>query len=324
MHSADERLARSNRDEDPVGTWRIEVFDRSHPKQTGNFWGWTMTLWGASIDPSITQLWSFPADSKEAKLALPNYPNASHAHDAPKVKPSKPTDHLPTDHGVAEGESHVDFTNGKIGDPTSGQPDKPEADTGYLSGLRKHGSTWLFVAAGVVFIFAGTVVAFFVMRRKRNGAAGAGAGDYEFVPAEDDVAMGSMRRDGAGGAAGAGGRARTKELYDAFGDAPSDDDDEAAGDDHTPLQQRGLGGVYRDDEEEGDTRFSIGGPGSAITPTSAAYRDDPERDPVAPPLSSGNDDEKRREEEDMLFDVGDDEEDGSGGSGSWQDAKPEA
>jgi kexin len=42
----------------------------------------------------------------------------------PTSQLTKPTDHLPSDHGSATGEQHQDFTN-------------PEADTGYIKGLKK-------------------------------------------------------------------------------------------------------------------------------------------------------------------------------------------
>ncbi|KDN53064.1 hypothetical protein K437DRAFT_253388 [Tilletiaria anomala UBC 951] len=324
-------------DENPIGQWKIQVFDRSHPKQTGNFLAWSMMLWGASIDPSKAKQWTFPPGSKEAQIELPGYPSASSSVSASAkasvtTQHAKPTAHLPSDHGTAHGESHQDFTNGMVTDPTTQQPEKPKADTGYLANLRKNSGTWLFVAAGVVFIFAGSVVAFFVMRRKRSpgGGGAGGSARYEFVPEDEDVAMGSLERGGgAGGETRGSKRARTKELYDACGDVASEeeDDEQNQSGHHTSLAR----GIYHDDEEEeeGDTRFSIGGPGSAITPTSAVtaerYRDEPEgdRDPAIP-SSSGNDDEKRRAEEDLLFDVGNEEGDDAGSGGSWQDAKSES
>ena len=297
------------------------MFDRSHPKKTGNFYNWTLTLWGASIDPSKATPWKFPADSKEAHITLASEPKPS-ASASVSTQHAKPTEHLPVDHGSAPGESHQDFTNGKVDDPTTQkQPANPEADTGYLAGLSKLNSNWLFIAAGVVFVFAASVAAFFIMRKRRGGgkggAAGGGSAGYEFVPEDDDMELGART-----------GGARTKELYDAFGDGPSDEDDDDDAGDQASLK-RGVGSIYRDDEEEeGDSRFAIGdGPASAITPNSANqqhYRDEEtdERDEVLPPNSAGQDDEKRREEENSLFDLGDegDDDDGQGSGESWQDA----
>ncbi len=89
-----------------------------------------MSLWGASIDASKAVPWDFPQDSIEAHEKLPGAPDTTII----KLPPSptsaaqlkKPTDHLPADHGDAEGESHIDFTNHDGSAPVTVQP---EADT---------------------------------------------------------------------------------------------------------------------------------------------------------------------------------------------------
>ncbi len=328
-------------DEDAVGTWTLGVFDAAHPKQTGNFYNWSMTLWGASIDADKAVPWRFPPNTKEATMSLPGYPDKPTSAST-STKHAKPTDHLPSDHGSAPGESHQDFTNAKPTDPATQKqatpaPAKPEADTGYLSAASlKKNSTWLFVAAGVVFVFAASVAAFFVLRRRRNRKGGAGGsaggaerGAYEFVPDDEELAMGKLGASASGGGGGrrnkgkgkaaAGGAGRTKELYDAFGEEDlsddSDPDDEQG--DHALLASRaGAMRAYRDDvddeeeEEEGDTRFAIGdAPGSAATPGasgSAAAGPAATASAPVPPVSAG--DERRRAEETSLFDLGEEEE----------------
>ncbi|KAE8220708.1 hypothetical protein CF319_g5806 [Tilletia indica] len=329
-------------EEDPVGTWKLEVYDRATPERTGNFFGWTMTLWGAAIDASKAVPWNFPGSTAEAHQSLAGEPPQSTV--PVSTKPSKPTDHLPPDHGTAPGESHIDFTNPDKSKPVPGANasvspalEKPAADTGYLTGLRKN-STWLVVAGGVVIIFLGSLVAFFVLRRNRNrrrgGAGGDGAGGYEFVPDDEDdaLAMGSLESGNANrggrvaggkrtkgrGASRGTGESRTKELYDAFGATSDEDDDDQDDDDEASAKryrdaESGREDVYRDDEDDDDdekdadedTRFTIGGE-EEKTPNTA-----------------------------VLFDVGDDdaagharkksegsaEDTASGsGSGSWQDA----
>ncbi|PWN92699.1 hypothetical protein FA10DRAFT_263457 [Acaromyces ingoldii] len=319
-------------DESPVGEWTMEVFDKSHPKKTGNFWAWGMTLWGASIDPLKAKPWNFPEDSVEFHETLEGAPATTSVHLPPGYTPNptgadeakqrpKPTDHLPDDHGSAPGESHQDFTNGNA--------PSPEADTGYLSGLSKKKSTWVFAASGIVLIFAASVAAFFILRRRRasgrggrGGRRSAGEGEgYEFIPGgddddeEDNVAMaslggaGKLARAAAAGASKIKGKGakRTKELYDAFGEASSqeddDEDDALVGGGQHPQKYRDLP-VYED--EEGDQRFTIGGAG-------------------------GGDDTNDSRGGQLLFDAEEvhdekqgESEEGSGGSGSWQDAGAEA
>lgn len=332
-------------DESPIGEWTIEVFDKAHPKKTGNFWAWSMTLWGASIDPLKAKVWNFPEDSIEYHETLEGAPATTVVHlppgytakptaggnaDEAKQRP-KPTDHLPDDHGSAPGESQQDFTN-------VGATPSPEADTGYLSGLSKKKSTWVFAASGVVLIFAASVAAFFILRRRRAGARGgrsgrraAGEGQgYEFVPGdeddeEDNVAMaslggaGKLARAAAASASnkmrGGKGAKRTKELYDAFGEASSQEEDDEDAEEGAPRNQQ----RYRDEpvyeDEEGDQRFTIGGAGVG--------------DDTNESRNAGGD-------QPLLFDAddvhdekqgragGEGSEEGSGGSGSWQDAGVEA
>ncbi|KAK0564317.1 pheromone processing endoprotease [Tilletia horrida] len=345
-------------DEDPRGEWKLEVFDRATPEKTGNFFAWSMTLWGSAIDPALARPWTFPSNTAEAHESLKGEPPASTT--AAGTKPSKPTDHLPDNHGTAPGESHIDFTNPDKSKPppAAGTPspalEKPAADTGYLTGLRKN-STWLMVTGGVVIIFLGSLVAFFVLRRRRRGGAGGVLGgrsgaEYEFVPDhEDDVlAMDSLERGssgragaGLGGAVGAGragarkaksrlvgsGENRTKELYDAFG-ASSDEDED---DDEDDGPDDGIARRYRDaDASEGG-----GGIGGREPYRDADDDDEDDRFAIG-------DEEKTPTAANVLFDVGADD-DGDGekqgvkreraassggddgasrgsGSGSWQDA----
>ncbi|KAK0562432.1 pheromone processing endoprotease [Tilletia horrida] len=345
-------------DEDPVGTWKLEVFDKATPDKTGNFFGWSMTLWGAAIDPAKAVPWTFPQNSVEAHESLAGEPATTTPAGSTPTKPSKPTEHLPGDHGTAEGENTIDFTNPDKGKPSgaaSSSPgaspplEKPAADTGYLTGLRKN-STWLIVAGGVVIIFLGSLVAFFVLRRNRNRRGGGGGGvgsrsGYEFVPDDEDdvLAMdslerGSSSRAGRGGAAGAGadrrakgrlvgstGESRTKELYDAFGTA-SEDDEDAEEDDGLGGRRTGYhDGAYHDDDDDDDER------------SQAHAKRGLDEDEEDGRFTIGGEDEKTPTTA-MLFDVGEDEGEGESGharkksagstedaasgsgSGSWQDA----
>ncbi|CAO1634509.1 unnamed protein product [Parajaminaea phylloscopi] len=254
-------------DESPIGEWTIRVRDRANPKATGNFWAWSLNFWGQAIDPLKARPWNFPETSAEFHEKLPSAPESTAvqgAGAAATYKPSKPTDHLPSDHGTQSGESHQDWTGAQSG---SGAAASPEGDTGYLTGLKKN-STWLFVAAGIVIIFAASVGAFFCMR-KRSRRSRAGTGDYEFVTGEDDEMQLSRLGGGAGrgidGASGSAGR-RTRDIYDAFRPGSDDELDSDDDDKDSLLKRRGdAAEPYRDDEptdgrDDTDQRFTIGGP----------------------------------------------------------------
>lgn len=335
-------------DESPAGDWTIIVHDRANPKTTGNFWAWSMTLWGSSVDPAKAKPWNFPEDSIEYQETLDSAPSSTAVQGvtgvagatttATTAQRPKPTDHLPSDHGTQAGESHQDWTGAN---DKNGTVAHPEADTGYLTGL-KHNSTWLFVAVGVVVLFAGSVGAFFFLRRRsrrrgRGTASGAKAGDYEFVPDDDDDAdeldddemqMSRLGRNGRG-IDGSGGR-RTREIYDAFRPGSDGEDDDDAGETASAAEERLLKGQrkkssskqqstrYRDDDdaEDGDERFTIGGEAEGAGVESAA---DPEKSQAA-------------SEGDLLGGGGDGGGGGSNGggnggssqggdsAGSWQDA----
>lgn len=321
-------------DESPVGTWKLRVFDPAHPNKVGNLYAWSMSLWGASIDPTKAVPWDFPENSIEYHETLVAAPETTIIKLPPSytssAKLKKPTDHLPDDHGSAEGENHIDFTNHGTNAPVTVQP---EADTGYISGLKKN-STWVVIAGGLVVIFAGSLAAFFVMRKRKmrgsgsGGAGGRGDGGYESLPGDEEVAMGSLD-DAARRAGGRGEKARrTKELYDAFAEGSDEEDDPIEDGDKVEgrgLLGRGRGGggggggtdePYRDDvddDEDGDQRFAL---------------HDGEADEEDEGDNSGAGIEEKSKTA-AIVDIEDDEEterqsggsgSGSGGDGSWQDA----
>ena len=281
-------------DESAVGEWTMEVFDKSHPDKSGNFWAWSMTLWGQAIDAQKAVPWNFPEDSVEYHEKLPAAPSTTTVHMPPAGTNvlGKPTDHLPTNHGTAPGEGHQDFTNGT-------SIANPEADTGYLHGFK---SVFVFASAGVVLIFMASLCAFFIVRHRRSKRTKVDTA-YEFVPGEDDdtMAMGTLQGGARKKQAGKGqsGTTRTKELYDAFGEGSSDEE----GDEMD--ERAGLTTRYRDEPQDGtDARFAIDDDEEGTSKEAKDMRDD-----------TGE----------LLFDASREEEkaeSGSGGSGtSWQDVK---
>ncbi|KAF4576326.1 peptidase S8 family protein [Pleurotus pulmonarius] len=248
--------------EDPVGDWTIKVSDQKTPKENGTFHGWSMMFWGSAIDPDKTSKFELQPDDNLLPPSLNlNAPTVT-VHPTSTKTHTKPTAHLPPDHGDAEGEnSHPAFPGqadaanpSETAKPTS----TPTPDEGWFSDMSNLVSSqkWLFGAVGAVAVFGIATLIFFWRRR----VAQRKLATYTSLPGGDNVAMSSLR-DGATGAP------RTRELYDAFGEVS--DDEEA--DEHTQLRGpgRSTGGIgfhsgFLDDDDP-----STAGP----TPK---YRDEPD------------------------------------------------
>ncbi|GLB34764.1 putative kex protein [Lyophyllum shimeji] len=251
--------------EDPVGNWTIKVTDQHTPKKSnGTFLGWNMKFWGSTIDPS-----------KARKYEVPLVENVLPVHIDPPPLPStptttkvltKPTAHLPDDHGSAPGENtNPAFSSVGASGPT-GTPN-PTADVGWFPSLSNlvANQKWFFGAVGAVALFGIGMGVFFWRRRKARLA------NYSTLPAGDDLSMSALATGRQSGVM-TGGNRPTRELYDAFGEVSDDDDDN---DENTALRgthpqdrvSTGLGfhsGFLDDDEPS-----TAGGP----TPV---YRDEPE------------------------------------------------
>ncbi|WWC96813.1 hypothetical protein V866_003688 [Kwoniella sp. B9012] len=313
-------------EEDPVGTWTIKVKDQSNPDKTGRFVAWSLQLWGEAIDASKTTLWA-PAEEGQ-----PDQEQTGSDPYATTTQKPKPTDHLPGDHGDATGEATkpgLVSTTKQQSEPTSTASDGNEegwteptgvsdadADEGFFSGITSlsANSTWI-AGAGMIILLSGVGIGgfFYYRSRRRNrnlfglSNNGEGArGAYEPVGESEDVPMGLLQKTkkkfGRGsGAGGAGGAAGSKELYDAFGDGPSDSEDDESGDETTGLR-------YHDDFLEDDGEEHGHGHGSRTVPETE-YKDDPEAE-------AGSPDEKGKMKEAAATTSAS----GSGSSSSWQDA----
>jgi len=261
------------REENPVGEWTIRVFDKQDPEHNGKFLGWSMSFWGSVIDPAKAKEYIVP----HVENTLPPDHEAENP-DLPvstKVHP-KPTDHLPGDHGQAEGEAtkpafpqHTSTSTSTTSTSTGTMvPTVDEGLTSQLSNLFGQRG-WIFGAGAVVILFGAGVGFFFwrrAVRRRQN---------YTSLPS-DEVAMSSIRRGPTG---------RTRELYDAFGEVSEDEGD---ADERTGLRggrdtRGGLGfhAGFLDDDD----------PQSAATPLNGAtpYKDEPADQPRRGRTSPGTD-----------------------------------
>jgi kexin len=224
------------------------VWDQNAEGQNGSFIGWALTLWGSTIDASQARTYVLldqegpfppPADQNDS---LP--PSASTTRMHPK-----PTEHLPGDHGEAEGEAHKPAFSSAQAQPTESWPGEgesmtPTPDEGWFPGMYNlvSNSKWVFGAIGAVAIcgFAGGV--FFLWRRRATRRA-----QYRSI-AGDEMPMPSLDRDGR--------PTGTKELYDAFGEVSEEEDDDSADEEtrlRRPVSERpdvGFHSAFLDDDEQ--------------------------------------------------------------------------
>ncbi|KAG9011154.1 pheromone processing endoprotease [Tulasnella sp. JGI-2019a] len=302
-------------EENPVGKWTILVNDQGDPEKNGAFLGWTMSLWGSTIDASKASKYSLRPHTPEDGLpnvtetdpaSLPSSSASTASSTSTSIMASttkqytKPTDHLPTDHDIADGDSktptfpdHHNSTSSMI----------PTPDEGYFSHMSDllANQTWLFGGVGIVVLFAIGVGVYFwrrrVIRRK---------GEYSTV-ADDELALTSMLHGGRAvdGSSRRRRGAGTKELYDAFGEVSDDgreeDEDEMAlAGERSPMAGLRYHDGFLDDD---------GGDSNAATSPAVRYRDD---EPSAAARRAVVDDGlPEREEREASSPSG-------SGSGSWE------
>ncbi|EJD53164.1 hypothetical protein AURDEDRAFT_110900 [Auricularia subglabra TFB-10046 SS5] len=260
-------------DESPIGDWTLRVSDQGVQERKGNFLGWSMTLWGAAINPAAATPWVLPNPHGEETDPAPA--STTEVHVPPTLSATqtkqhpKPTDHLPPDHGQVGGEAHTPGF-GQEADvkltakPTTTPTNIPTPDEGYFSHMSDllKSQTWLFVTLGGVGLFAVGTALFFWRRRARQMRARA---EYNRVADDEDIGMRSVGA-GASRSGRRGGSQRTKELYDAFGEVSDDEDDADESARLTSGRTQPLG--FHDEFLEDDD------PNSAVEPKTA-YRDDP-------------------------------------------------
>jgi len=226
-------------EENPVGEWTIRVSDKGSATESGRFLGWTMSLWGSTIDPTKAREYTVPLVENQLPPVVDPEDEVISAQPSPTKILSKPT--LPPDHGSSIGEA----SKPAFGNPssTTASPTAtmtPTLDEGWVSQMSNLVSDqkWLFAAGGLVALFAIGAGIFFWRRAVKRRRA-----NYSSLPAED-MALSSMRES----------RPRTKELYDAFGEVSDDEDaDESTGLRPDVVAREGLGyhaGFLDDDDPQ--------------------------------------------------------------------------
>lgn len=262
--------------EDPVGTWMINVRDQGSSDYTGRFNQWGLQLWGSSIDASKATKW-MPAEFGEMDEEMTG--SADYGPGNTLAQKPKPTALLPGDHGEATPTGKPNTDTAPTGEEE--EEDVEPAGAGAASegvfdgidALRKH-SAWLGGAFLIVLLAALAGGGYFLYRnRKRRAALGLADGARgTYAPVEDEVPLTMFGRRKKRRAE------ESKELYDAFGDGPSDDDD---ADETTALRYHDR---FLEDEDEHEPMASGSGSAShelVSDPEKPAYFDADETDEEA-------------------------------------------
>ena len=268
------------RDENPVGTWTLKVTDRQGNGKNGTFVNWKLALWGSAIDANLATAYKLPHDDQ---ILLPPSPTVT--LDEPEqtasdsvalsttleevptttavqpIRPAtsktkqiaKPTDHLPDDHGEQIGESHLPL-DPTIPSPSASsglQEDERPTFLGNVTSLATN-QTWLFIAGGTALIFAGSLTAFFLLRRARRAKGDRPGYDFAPVPGEEGGALPMSALESGGMAPGRSSGAKTRDLYDAFGVSSDSDDDEKDEKGLTRFRDEGDQFKLQDSDDEED------------------------------------------------------------------------
>ncbi|TFK35484.1 peptidase S8/S53 domain-containing protein [Crucibulum laeve] len=166
----------------PVGEWTIRVYDQGEPAEEGYFLGWNMILWGTTIDSSKAKQYEVPLIED---VLPPMEAPSSLVVPAPTVtkEHGKPTDHLPSDHGTAEGENTKPAFSSRPTSPLPGQTWPAFTSDGFFN-LK------LLSFAIAAAVLSGVVAGVYFWRRQRRLAS------YTSLSAVEDVSMGSVAHGG--------------------------------------------------------------------------------------------------------------------------------
>lgn len=218
-----------------------------NPEYNGTFIGWDMMFWGSSIDPSKAQLFELPPDDE---IFPPHVDPPAPVASATTTKThTKPTAHLPDDHGTAEGEN----SNPAFPSKTPVASASPSSHASWFPDMATLASRqkWFFGAIGGVSLL-GIGVCVLLWRRR---AARRKREHYLALAGGDDLPLSTVRGERSGSV-------RLKEGDDAFGVGDVSDDDDA--DEETRLRPgppddlRGSGlhsGLLDDDLHDDRQRY---------------------------------------------------------------------
>jgi len=227
--------------ENPIGNWTIQVSDLNN-NNTGLFLGWNMALWGSVVDASLAKkYWQPVVDDALPPTDVPSRPILNDPDLPTETTHSKPTDDLPTDHGIAMSPKPGDSPNDSW---YSHVTTLVSAQKWFFAGL---GATSAFLIAALVYFWRRRL-----SRKRLAEYSSLAANDIHMEP------VGETRVPGTG-------RPRTDGEYDEFEETSTEDLAARAQAAVVPSAAVGLGfhSSFLDDDE----------PSAALSPK---YRDEPE------------------------------------------------
>ena len=225
-----------------------------------------MVFWGSAIDASKAHKYDAivvedllpPLDEPQDPVILPSATTSMKQH-------PKPTAGLPDDHGVATGEktkpafstANPTATSTSIHDDIAGT-----TGTGWSSDMLVNFLTSpksLFIALGVIILFASAMGVFFWRRKVAKSLA-----RYTELNNEREMSV-----NPSGNSAPSGGLRTTRELYDPFGHVSDEEDDDDDDNETTALTSARGGFDFHSDS------LNVEIEDNALEPE-PIYHDDPE------------------------------------------------
>ncbi|KAK9326427.1 peptidase S8/S53 domain-containing protein [Lipomyces orientalis] len=216
--------------ESGVGTWTLTVDDKEKPDLKGTFEDWTMRIWGEAIDPSRAKPFPMPkapgdSPSSTTTVSTPTpIPTTSTTTSEAIPTTSTTSTELPVASTTVSAPSPT-----STGDYSDNDDDKQNDRTSaYFSWIPTFGMStdkvvWIYGAALLIIGFIALMTVYFcVQRHKKAGLRRAGDSDgYEFqvLRNRNDLEAGNR----GNGNTRAGGRRKTRDLYDAFENIDEDD-----------------------------------------------------------------------------------------------------
>ncbi|KAL5606406.1 hypothetical protein BROUX41_002823 [Berkeleyomyces rouxiae] len=241
--------------ESGVGKWKIILKDTIVNDMSGTWVDWHLKLWGESIEadkatklPMPTEEDDADHDKIETQIATVSTTSiaATASSDATALPTTVPTDHpdRPTKPTSSESGVFAPSTTANA-TATSTLPAQTSATEGsswvdWLPSFGNSARVWIIGASTLIVAFcAGLGIYFFMARRKRLANDSRNAYEFEPLQAVSDDPNGIEKGTSGRGAAGAPGRTRGGELYDAFAGG-SDDEDDGFNDGYHDQPQRGA------------------------------------------------------------------------------------
>lgn len=265
-----------------VGKWTVIVRDSNVNEHSGKFVDWHLKLWGESIDADKATLLPLPTeedDNDHDKIETVSIPAATTSLGPAPTQDTTHTDEVPDDHihrptkPVGEAPTTTTPTNNNETPASSPVDKEPATSSGTPSsnwiswlpsfGASKTAQIWIYGAAGLIAAFGiGLGIFFYIARRRR--LRNDSRSNYEFELIDEEGGHGGGRGENGvekGLVSGKSGRrTRGGELYDAFADGSSEEDESDA-DEFDAYRDRSaerLAGVERHDEHEDEQQHVIG------------------------------------------------------------------